>query len=97
MKTLEERVYDADRANECLNNEAFQAAFEDIEEELTEAWKTSPQRDEEGRERLFLALTMLEKVKTCLETRLETGKLAKLELKHQKTLAEKARSLVGLS
>lgn len=80
--TPEQRIYEASRAREVLDNEAFQQAFADIEKELTETWKSSPQRDVEGRERLFVALTMLGKVKQTLQASLDAGKLALLTLQH---------------
>lgn len=95
--TDEERLHRGSRAREILENEEFSRAFDAIEEELTNAWKTSPQRDEEGRERLFLALTMLSKVKSSLTTTMETGKLALAELQHQKSMAEKAKAFLGMN
>ena len=88
---LEQRIYNGDRAKEILENEVFQAVFEDIEKELYQAWKQSPQRDAEGRERIHLALSMMGKVKASLTTTLETGKLAMLELEHRRTLAQRAK------
>jgi hypothetical protein len=93
--TDEARLHRGSRAKEVLENEEFQAAFSAIEEELTEAWKLSPQRDAEGREKLFQALTMLGKVKASLQTTLETGKLAMLELQHQKSLMDKAKGWIS--
>jgi hypothetical protein len=95
--TDEQRLALGNRAKEVLDNEAFTAAFNEIEQELTQAWKTSPQRDSEGRERLFLALTMLAKVKASLTTTMETGKLALMELEHKKTLAQRAKESLGLN
>lgn len=95
MKTLEQRMYHGDRAREVLDNEAFQAVFTDIEQELTKAWKTSPQRDADARERIHLALTMLNKVKACLHTTLDTGKLATLDLQHKQSLADRAKGWIG--
>lgn len=80
--SLEQRIYEGNRAREVLDNEVFQRVFADIEQELMHAWKTSPQRDAEGRERLFLMLSMLGKVKLALETTLDSGKLAHLEFSH---------------
>lgn len=93
----EEHLYRGNRAKEVLENEEFTRAFDAIEEELTQAWKNSPQRDADGRERLFLALTMLSKVKASLTQTMETGKLALLELQHQKSMAEKAKAYLGLN
>lgn len=95
--TDEARLYRGTRAREVLENEEFDAAFNTIEQELTQAWKSSPQRDSTGREHLFLALTMLSKVKASLTTTMETGKLALLELQHQKSIAEKAKAFLGRS
>lgn len=89
MAALEERIYDANRAKEVLENPAFEGAFGLIEQELVDAWKTSPQRDEEGRQRIFVALTMLRRVKASLQTTLETGKLAMKELEHKQSLAQR--------
>lgn len=91
MSTLEQRLYSGDRAREVLENEAYIAAFEAIEKEVIEQWTNSPARDVEGREKLWSYLHLLKKVQTHLQSTLETGKLAQLELQHQQTLADRAR------
>jgi hypothetical protein len=97
--TIEQNLYNGDRAKEVLENEQFTAAFEAIETELITAWKQSPQRDEAGREKIFQYLTVLGKVRTHLVSTLETGKLAQLELQHRQTMYDRARdgirSLIG--
>lgn len=94
--TLSERIYNADQAKLVLENAAFQQSFEDIKQELIEQWKTSPARDPEGREKLFLMLKMLEKVQLCLQASLDSGKLAAKELEYQESLAKKAKSWLGV-
>lgn len=89
MKTIEERIYDGNRAKEVLENPAFVAVFDDIENEVLETWKTSPARDSEGREKLYIYLHLLQKVKARLTSSLDTGKLAVMDLEHKKTLAER--------
>lgn len=89
--TLEERLYLGDRAREVIENEAFIAAFDATEKEVVDQWMQSPARDQEGREKLWQYLSMLRKVKANLQTTLETGKLAQLELQHKRTMSEKAR------
>jgi hypothetical protein len=93
--TLEQRLYNGDRAREVLENEEFIAAFGAIEQELIEAWKTSPARDPEGREKLWAYLHLLAKLKTQLTRTLETGKLAKLDLEHQRGLRQKVKDWIG--
>lgn len=93
--TIEQNIYNGNRAKEVLENEQFIAAFEAIEKELIEAWTTSPQRDLEGRERIHQYLTLLKKVRTHLTSTLESGKLAELEVRHKQSLYDRARA--GLS
>ena len=90
MTTLEQRLYEGDRAREVLENEAFIAAFDATEKEVIEQWTNSPARDVEGREKLWQYLMILRKVKANLTQTLETGKLAQIEAKHRQTLREKA-------
>lgn len=89
MATIEQRIYAANRAKEVLENEAFQQVFADIENEVIEQWKTSPARDEAGREKLWIYLSMLNKVKKHLESSLESGKLAQLDIEHKQSLAQR--------
>lgn len=96
MATLEERIYDGNRARECLENEQFNWAFASIEQELTNAWRTSPARDVEGREKIFLSLQLLTKLKAALTSSLETGKLAEAERIYQKTLLDRAKGILPL-
>jgi hypothetical protein len=91
---MSDKIYDGNRAKEILENEVFQQVFQDIEQELMESWKTSPQRDVDAREKIHLAITLLGKVKTCLQTTFETGKLAEMEHIHKRTMAEKAKEFL---
>lgn len=93
MTTLEQRLYQGDQAKLILENEAFTNAFDAIEKDVIEQWKSSPARDEECREKLWTYLQMLHKLKASLTTTLETGTLARVELQHKQTLADKAKAL----
>lgn len=93
MTSIDKRIYDGNRAKEVLENEAFISVFTDTEQELITAWKNSPVRDLEGREKIFLTLQMLNKLKQSLTTSLETGKLAQLEIERQKSLIDRAKQI----
>ena len=88
---LEERLHKGSRAREILENEVFAEAFTQIEQELVTQWTESPARDADGRERLWTYLQMLRKVKATLVSTMETGKLAKQELEHQRKLKDRLR------
>lgn len=94
---IEQRIYNADRAREVLENEAFQQAFDELKTELIESWQNSPARDPEGREKLYQLLKLTDKLKANLTTRLETGKQAKLDLAYRESLLQKAKRTVGLT
>lgn len=94
---IEQRIYNGDRAREVLENEAFQQAFEELKTELIESWENSPARDQEGREKLYQLLKLTDKLKANLTNRLETGKLAQLELAHKESLIQKAKRVAGLT
>lgn len=92
--TIEQRIYAGDRAREVLENEVFQQVFKDLHTEITEQWKKSPARDEEGKEKLWLMQSLLTKLESLIQTSLETGKLARLELEHQRSVADRLKDLV---
>lgn len=94
--TLEQRIYQASRAREVLENEAYQQVFADAKQEITEQWTKSPARDQEGREKLWLMLSLLNKLEAMLQSSLDSGKLAKLDLAHEKSMLQRAKGLVGL-
>jgi hypothetical protein len=98
MATPDQRVYDGDQAKLVLENEAFNQALNDIEAEITESWENSPARDQEGREQLWQLLKLAGKLRANLQTRLETGMLARIQIEEErKTMLQRARDLVGLS
>lgn len=94
---IEQRLYNGDRAKEVLENEAFQGAMATIKQEVIEQWTNSPARDHEGREKLWQFLKLAQKLEATLQTTLETGKLAKLDLEHKQSLADRAKAAIGLA
>lgn len=93
---INQRIYDGDQARLVLENEVFQQVMDDIKTELTDQWKQSPVRDQEGREKIYQLLRLAEKLEANLKTRLETGKLARLELANNQTLMERAKQFAGM-
>lgn len=77
--TPEQEIVRANHAQDALNNPLISEALSHYEKELTEAWKTSPLRDVEGRERLRLMLAAHQAFASYLQTTIETGKLAKVQ------------------
>lgn len=68
-------------AEALLNNDLFNEALKSIERDLIDAWKATPARDTDGRERCWSAIQQLGKIKGYVETVLRDGKLAAAQLK----------------
>src|ERR1700761_6233468 len=56
------------------------SAFDEIKREIAAAWMESAPRDDAGREKLWLATTLLTRVENVLRTRMANGHVAKAEL-----------------
>lgn len=54
-------------AKQLKDNPLFQLIIEEIEDEITEAWKMSPARDKEGREFLYLRIEAIRKIEAMIE------------------------------
>lgn len=80
MDRTEEEIARGDRARQLLQDETLQEAFSTIEREYTEKWLSSPARDAEGREKLYLMVKTLHRLKSELLTVMETGQIARATL-----------------
>ena len=78
--TLEQRLYLSSRAKEVTENEAYIDAFQSIKTEIETQWQSSPARDTDGRERLWLMHSLLQKLQLTLQSTMDSGKLAQVEI-----------------
>ena len=69
-----------DRARELLAEPLLIEAFELLESEYTDAWKESPAADSAARDRLWLMLKLLHRVRGHLEIAVTDGKLKRRHL-----------------
>lgn len=93
MDELEQRISGGYEAQEILSSPAYVEAFEQIEQEYTQAWMNSPARDEAAREKLYLMLKLLHKVKGHLALKITDGKMAQVTL-DDRNKAQKAMAAV---
>ena len=77
---LEQDVQRGERARLLLSDDIIAEAFDTISKELLDAWQTSPARDVEGRETLWLSLKLLGQVKQHLISVAESGQMAAIDL-----------------
>ena len=77
---LQDAVNRGARADALLKDEMLQEAFAKLEAEYITAWRQSPARDTDGRERLWQAVQVIGRIKDHLGTVLANGKLAQHEV-----------------
>tara|TARA_A100000171_G_C2088522_1_gene123310 strand:- start:181 stop:459 length:279 start_codon:yes stop_codon:yes gene_type:complete len=77
---IRERQDRSAKAEALLRNELFVEAFEYLDEQFIEAWKTSGVDDVDAREKLFYLMQALGAVKGYFSSVVEDGKLAKAQL-----------------
>ncbi len=77
---LQSAVARSDRAAGLLRDDLLTETFAKLEKDYIEAWRQSPARDTDGRERLWQAVNIVEKVRDHLFKILNDGKLAKRQL-----------------
>lgn len=77
---IAQAIHRANKAEALRNDEMLNEAFASLEASYISAWRTTPARDADARERLWQAVNILGKVKEHLLTVVGGGKVARAEL-----------------
>src|SRR5882762_8596176 len=88
---LDQAATRAVRAQELLNNELLGDAFGTLEESYLSAWRATTIEDVSGREKLFLAINIVGKVRDNLISVVSNGSMAEAELKALRETAERKK------
>lgn len=80
------------KARAILEDEFVQEALQAVEVGILEAWKKSPVRDLEGQTSLRLLYKVFNDFKGYFADALATGKMANVQLAHERSLRERARA-----
>lgn len=86
----------AARASNLLSNDLLVEAFKGLEDAYTAAWRGTTIEDVSGREKLFLAINIVGKVRDHLTAIVNNGKIAQVELKALAETAERKKRLAFL-
>lgn len=78
--TLDEELRRAQQAKELLEHPLLIEVFDVLRRQVLDTWKNSAVRDAEGRERLFMAIRIVEQVEGLLREYVTTGKFAAMQL-----------------
>jgi hypothetical protein len=88
---LERTTARAVRAQALVEDELLSGAFDALEASYTSAWRRTVIDDVAGREKLFLAINVVGKVRDHLASAIANGKLAQAELKELAQTAERKK------
>jgi hypothetical protein len=81
----------AARAQRLIEDDLLAEAFTSLETAYIAAWRATTIEDVSGREKLFLAINVVGKVRDHLNTVVNDGKLAQAELKALAETAERKK------
>lgn len=81
----------AARAQALLSNELLDEAFTTLADAYTAAWRSTTVDEVAGREKLYLAINIIGKVKEHLVTIVNDGKLAASQLRELAQTAEREK------
>lgn len=81
----------ATHAQQLLGDELLIEAFKSLEDSYNAAWRNTTIDDVSGREKLFLAINIVGKVRDHLTKVVSDGKLATAELRELAQTAERAK------
>jgi hypothetical protein len=82
------------KASALLQSAIYREAMEKVEAGILESWKSSPVRDVEGQTYLRLMMKVLTDIKAHIKDVAETGKMASVQLEHERSLAQRAKDAV---
>src|SRR5258708_32702866 len=88
---LDQAAAKALRAQQLLDDEVLIEAFTALEENYTAEWRASTIDDVGAREKLFLAINIVGKVRDHLAAVVANGKLAQVELRELAKTAERRK------
>jgi hypothetical protein len=88
---LQTAVNRAQEAQTLLENGMLTQAFNGLEESYTAAWRATTIDDVSGREKLFLAINVIGKVREHLSKIFSNGNIAEAEIRQLRETAERKK------
>lgn len=70
-------------ARQVIENEIYAEAWQSVRDGIIHAWESAPIRDKEGQNELKLMLKLLTDVRRNVETVMNTGKMAKIQIERE--------------
>lgn len=79
----DEELRRGELARQVTENEVYIEAWNSVRDGIIQAWESAPIRDKEGQAELKLMLKLLTDVRRNVETVMNTGKLARVQIERE--------------
>lgn len=83
MTDIKTEIKRGEEAARLMQNPVYVEALQKVRETIIKTWENAPIRDKEGQNELKLMLKLLNDVQHNVETVIQTGKLAKLQIERE--------------
>lgn len=83
---LSDELRRGEQARQLLQNEIYQDAIAQVRQAIIDKWISAPMRDIEGQHELKLMLKLLGDVTGYLQTTMETGKMAQIQVESERRM-----------
>lgn len=81
--TADEELRRGDMARQIIENPIYSEAWQSVRDAIISAWESAPIRDKEGQNELKLMLKLLTDVRRNVETVMQTGKMARIQIERE--------------
>lgn len=85
---LSDELRRGEQARQLLNNELYQDAVAQVRQAIIDKWISAPMRDIEGQHELKLMLKLLGDLTGYIQTTLETGKMAQIQVESERRMTK---------
>ena len=86
--SLTDELRRGEQARLLLQNEMYVDAVTQVRQAIVDKWQQSPLRDREGHHELKLMLKLLGDLTGYIQTTMETGKMAQLQLESERRMTK---------
>ena len=81
--TADEELRRGELARQVIENKIYAESWQSVRDGIISAWESAPIRDKEGQNELKLMLKLLTDVRRNVETVMNTGKMAKVQIERE--------------
>lgn len=85
---LSDELKRGEQARQVIENEIYAESWQSARDGIIQAWESCPIRDKEGQNELKLMLKLLTDVRRNIETVMNTGKMAKVQIERESLLKQ---------